>query len=132
MYERETRGIFVRVMPDYLEEQSSPEQGRFVWAYTIEIENRGLEVVRLVERRWEITDALGRTQEVRGPGVVGEQPVLEPGETFRYTSGAPLPTPSGLMVGAYRMETADGEPFEVAVPAFSLDSPYEHGRRRPN
>lgn len=124
-YQAVTRGIRVSVRPVYLEEQSAPEDGYYFWAYMIEIENEGSETVRLRSRYWHITDAAGRVQEVRGIGVVGEQPVLRPGERFEYTSGAPLATPSGIMLGSYHMETGSGEGFEVTVPAFSLDSPYE-------
>lgn len=125
MYEQTTRGIRVKVDPYYLEEESNPEDGRFVWGYTVRIENASEDSVRLRGRHWYITDALGLTEEVIGEGVVGEQPVIRPGEGFEYTSGAPLATPSGVMVGRYEMETADGETFEVGIPAFSLDSPYE-------
>jgi len=124
-YQAVTRGIRVSVRPVYLEEQSAPEDGYYFWAYTIEIENQGSETVRLRSRYWHITDAAGLVQEARGVGVVGEQPVLRPGERFEYTSGAPLATPSGIMLGSYHMETGSGEGFEVTVPAFSLDSPYE-------
>ena len=116
------------VTPIYLEEQSSPGEDHYVWAYRVLIENEGDEAVRLRARNWRITDALGVTQEVRGPGVVGEQPLLEPGEQFEYTSGTPLKTPSGIMVGSYQMEDETGDRFDVAVPAFSLDSPHEHKR----
>ncbi len=122
-YEKITRGIAVRVQPFYLEAQSTPEEGHYVWAYRVRIENKGDETVQLRTRYWRITDARGRIQEVRGPGVVGEQPVLKPGEMFEYTSGCPLPTSSGFMVGSYQMESADGETFDIAIPAFSLDSP---------
>jgi len=128
LYSETTRSIAVTVRPIYLDDQSAPEEGRYVWAYHIRIENNGAEVVQLLNRHWRITDALGRMQEVRGPGVVGEQPVLEPGESFEYTSGTPLSTPSGIMVGSYEMETPAGERFEVAIPAFSLDSPNESSR----
>ena len=124
MYERTTRDIRVLVRPRYLESQSRPDEGHFVWAYTITIENHGAETVTLRSRFWKITDGQGRTQEVRGPGVVGEQPTLRPGQSFQYTSGAPLATPSGFMVGAYLMETEHGENFEIDIPAFSLDSPH--------
>lgn len=130
MYEAVTRGIRVRVQPQYLEEESAPVDGRYVWAYTIDIINEGTETVQLRSRHWRITDAAGRTEEVRGPGVVGETPVLGPGESFRYTSGCPLTTPSGIMVGSYQMTTEDGGRIEVAIPAFSLDSP--HARRSLN
>jgi ApaG protein len=124
MYERTTRDIRVVVRPRYLESQSRPDEDHFVWAYTITIENRGRETVTLRSRYWKITDAMGRIQEVRGPGVVGEQPTLRPGQSFEYTSGAPLATPSGFMVGAYQMETEHGESFAIDIPAFSLDSPH--------
>lgn len=130
MYEAVTRGIRVRVAPQYLEGESAPEEGRYFWAYTIDIVNEGSEIVQLRSRHWRITDAGGRTEEVRGPGVVGETPVLKPGGSFRYTSGCPLPTPSGIMVGTYQMSTETGELFNVAIPAFSLDSP--HARRSVN
>lgn len=124
MYKRTTRDIRVTVRPEFLEEQSKPDEAYYVWAYTIVIENVGEEIVTLKTRYWKITDAGGRVQEVRGAGVVGEQPTLKPGERFQYTSGCPLATPSGFMVGAYQMETASGEAFNVEIPAFSLDSPY--------
>ncbi|TVR98480.1 MAG: Co2+/Mg2+ efflux protein ApaG [Rhodospirillales bacterium] len=125
-YSETTRGISVTVLPIYLEEQSTPEASHFVWAYHVRIENHGGETVQLISRHWQITDSRGRLQEVRGEGVVGEQPVLRPGEAFEYTSGTPLPTPSGIMVGSYQMRTEDGEQFDIRIPAFSLDSP--HGR----
>jgi ApaG protein len=110
----------------FLADQSQPERGHYVWAYRVAIENRGSETVQLLRRTWRITDALGRTQEVHGAGVVGEQPVLEPGESFEYTSGTPLPTPSGFMRGLYHMVvTATGEAFDAVIPAFSLDSPHQ-------
>jgi ApaG protein len=130
MYEAVTRGIRVCVRPQYLEERSAPEEDRFFWAYTVDISNEGSETVQLRSRHWRITDADGRTEEVRGPGVVGETPVLKPGAAFRYTSGCPLETPSGIMVGTYQMTTEAGELFNVAIPAFSLDSP--HARRSLN
>ena len=125
MYQTTTRSIEVTVKPFYLEDQSSPGENHFVWAYWVRIENRGQETVRLRNRYWKITDALGRMQEVRGSGVVGEQPSLKPGEAFEYTSGTPLATPSGIMVGSYEMEDAAGIMFDVEIPAFSLDSPHE-------
>ncbi len=128
MYQKTTRAISITVEPTYLEERSSPPDNQYVWAYHVRIENSGEETVQLLNRYWRITDAHGRVQEVRGPGVVGEQPVLKPGDSFEYTSGTPLPTPSGIMVGAYQMETTDGERFDVAVPAFSLDSPHQRVR----
>ncbi len=125
MYSATTRDIRVTVKPSYLEDQSSPSDDHYVWAYHITIENVGSERVQLLNRHWRITDANGRVREVRGPGVVGEQPVLDPGESFEYTSGTPLATPSGIMVGRYEMKTGAGERFDVAVPAFSLDSPHQ-------
>ena len=122
MYRTATRNVEVSVTPRFLPERSSPDNGYYFWAYTIEITNRGAETVQLKTRHWRITDAHGRQQEVRGAGVVGETPVLEPGKSFEYTSGVPLPTSSGFMVGTYGMVTADGERFEVEIPAFSLDS----------
>jgi ApaG protein len=126
MYEQETAGMIVRVEPSFLAEESKPDEGRFVWAYTIEIENRTGEPVKLVSRFWRITDENGHTQEVSGEGVIGQQPVIHPGQSFRYTSAAPLAAPSGVMMGAYSMQrTENGEAFDVAVPLFSLDSPHQ-------
>jgi len=124
MYEAVTRGIRIRVTPEYLEDQSVPEESEFFWAYTIDIANEGEETVQLRSRVWQITDGVGNREEVRGPGVVGETPVIEPGSTYTYTSGCPLRTPSGIMVGSYQMTDAKGELFDVAIPAFSLDSPF--------
>ena len=123
MYQKETRAIQITVKPFYLEEQSEPDDSQYVFAYHIRIENTGQDVVQLLNRYWQITDGLGRIQEVRGPGVVGEQPVLRPGEAFEYTSGCPLNTSTGIMEGTYEMETLDGERFDVDIPAFSLDAP---------
>ena len=125
MYARTTRGIRVQVQPSYLDDQSAPDENHFVWAYKVKIENQGPIAVQLRNRYWRITDALGRTQEVRGAGVVGEQPVLKPGKSSEYTSGCPLSTPSGMMVGSYEMEAESGERLDVAIPAFSLDSPHQ-------
>lgn len=127
VYEARTRDIMVRVQPAYLEDQSDPEDGRWFWAYTVEIENHGLETVQLKSRHWIITDGLNRTEEVNGEGVVGEQPVLKPRDAYRYTSGCPLPTPSGVMRGTFMMQSDAGESFEVGIPEFSLDLP---GARR--
>lgn len=125
MFEQETGGMVVRVEPSFLPQESRPEENRFVWAYTIEIENRSEETVQLIARHWRITDENGFTQEVRGPGVVGEQPVIPPGRSFRYTSACPLAAPSGVMMGAYSMQRVDDRSaFDIAVPAFVLDSPY--------
>jgi ApaG protein len=126
MYEQETAGVIVRVEPQFLPEESEPDEGRYVWAYTIEIENRSPDSLQLISRFWKITDENGLTQEVRGPGVIGQQPVIEPGESFRYTSAAPLAAPSGVMLGAYSMQRVDnGEAFDIAVPAFALESPHQ-------
>lgn len=124
-YARTTRSITVTVEPFYLDDQSVPEENHFVWAYHVCIQNNGDQTVQLLTRFWRITDSLGNVQEVRGDGVVGEQPILNPGDSFEYTSGTPLPTPSGIMVGAYQMLAQSGERFDVDVPAFSLDSPYQ-------
>jgi ApaG protein len=124
MYEQVTRSIRVRVRPEYLEAQSAPDEGRYFWSYTVEILNEGSETVQLRSRYWRITDANGHVEEVRGPGVVGQTPVLGPGESFEYTSGCPLRTTSGIMVGSYQMAKTNGALIDVAIPAFSLDSPF--------
>ena len=121
-YRAVTRQIEVKAAPQFLPDRSSQETGYF-WAYTITITNQGLETVQLKTRHWRITDAHGRLQEVRGAGVVGETPVIKPGEKYEYTSGVPLPTPSGFMAGSYGMVTDGGEPFDIDIPAFSLDTP---------
>ena len=125
MYSAVTRTIRVSVDPTYLDDQSEPEDGHFVWAYHVRIENQGSDTVQLLTRHWRITDSMGRTQEVRGEGVIGEQPVIRPGESYEYTSGTPLPTPSGIMLGSYGMRRHDGEQFDIEIPAFSLDSPHQ-------
>lgn len=125
MYRAKTEGIEVTVVPSFLPEHSSVESGRYVWAYRVAIHNAGNEPVQLRSRRWVITDARGHVEEVEGVGVVGEEPVVLPGETFRYTSGCPLTTSSGTMVGQYEMERATGERFWIDVPPFSLDLPDE-------
>lgn len=123
-YSATTDGITVQVRPVFLEQESAPDENLYVWAYHVRIVNDGNETVQLRNRYWRITDSFGRVQEVRGPGVVGEQPVLEPGESYEYTSGTPLATPSGIMDGSYQMEHGDGSSFDVTIPAFSLDSPH--------
>ncbi len=123
MYMAVTHQVKVTVEPTFEPERSEPEENRYFWRYDIEIANLGDKAVTLIERRWRITDAEGRNQEVSGPGVVGEQPTILPGESFRYVSGCPLTTSSGMMVGEYRMIGEDGERFDVAIPAFSLDFP---------
>ncbi|MGE0700146.1 MAG: Co2+/Mg2+ efflux protein ApaG [Hyphomicrobiaceae bacterium] len=124
MYEAVTSAIRVRVTPRFLDEQSTPDESRYFWAYTVVIVNEGTETVQLKTRRWLITDANGRQETVRGPGVVGKTPTLAPGQRFEYTSGCPLTTPSGIMSGSYQMQRADGRMIDVAIPSFSLDSPY--------
>ncbi|MBZ8133861.1 Co2+/Mg2+ efflux protein ApaG [Afifella sp. IM 167] len=123
MYRATTRNITVSVEPEFLEKESNPKAGRFFWAYTVEIANEGSERVQLLRRHWQITDGVGRVEEVHGAGVVGEQPEIEPGKSYRYTSGCPLATSSGIMVGSYDMVGEDGSTFSIAIPAFSLDLP---------
>jgi ApaG protein len=124
-FQRTTREIKVTVRPAFLEDQSAPDSNHFFWAYTVLIENISANTVQLRARYWRIIDANGRTIEVKGAGVVGQQPILRPGESFEYKSGTPLETPSGMMLGAYQMQTADGEAFQVDIPVFPLDSPHE-------
>ncbi len=122
-YEETTRGVTVRVSVSYLPEQSEPAHGRWFWAYHIRIENDGDEAVQLLTRHWIITDGRGTVEEVRGDGVVGDQPMIDPGESYDYVSGCPLRTPTGSMEGSYGMIDVDGEPFDVAIPLFPLHSP---------
>jgi len=124
MYDATTHSIRVSVEPLYLEDQSAPEDGYYVWSYKVVIENQGGNTVQVRNRLWRIVDSDGRTQEVHGEGVVGEQPVLGPGDRFEYTSGAPLNTPSGIMGGVYQVTTEEGTLLDVTIPPFSLDSPY--------
>jgi ApaG protein len=126
VYEATTRGVMVRVAASYMPDQSDPIESRYFWSYTIEIENHGDETVQLISRHWRITDGRNRTEDVKGPGVVGEQPHLRPREAFRYTSGCPLKTASGEMRGTYQMLTDAGETFDVEIPAFSLHLPGAH------
>lgn len=123
MYRSTTRDIEVAVEPYYMADQSDPAEARFIWAYQVTIANHSDRPIQLLARHWRITDSTGRVKEVRGQGVVGEQPHLAPGDSYQYTSGCPLRTPSGFMVGSYTMRAGDGEFFEVAIPAFSLDLP---------
>jgi ApaG protein len=123
MYRAVTRQIEVTVEPNFMPERSSAAKREYFWSYTIAITNTGAETVQLLTRHWIIIDATGHKQEVRGEGVIREQPVLAPGERFEYTSGVSLPTASGYMTGRYQMVSASGEQFEIDVPAFSLDSP---------
>jgi len=122
MYKKTTNSIEVTVTPLYLDDRSSPEVSYFVWAYNVQIENKGTETVQLLNRYWNITDSNGMVQEVRGPGVVGEQPVLKPGEAYEYASGTHLTTSSGVMYGSYEMIDKHGDKFDIEIPAFSLDS----------
>ena len=124
MYSKTTNNINVSVKSYYLEDQSEPDEQLYVWAYQVTINNRGQQTVQLKKRYWKITDSNGVNKEVRGAGVIGEQPILRPGEKFEYTSGTPLSTPSGFMEGYYEMETKDGNKFDASIPLFSLDSPY--------
>ncbi len=128
MFTKTTHNIKITATPQFLAEHSEPSEDHYVWAYTIELANEGDTPVQLINRHWKITDAKGLTQEVRGPGVVGEQPVLKPGDSYHYTSGTSLGTASGLMLGEYEMTTPTGEHFEVDIPPFSLDSPYQSVR----
>lgn len=125
LFEQRTGDIVVRVEPEYLAEQSSPSDGRFIWAYTVEIDNQSADDLRVTGRYWHIADSRGQVQEVRGQGVIGEKPVVKAGEQFRYTSGAPLSAPSGMMSGSYRVQPESGEAYDVDIPVFVLDSPFE-------
>jgi ApaG protein len=125
LYEQRTDDVVIRVEPEFLAEQSNPRDSRFIWAYTVEIDNQSEHDLTVTERFWQIADSRGQVQEVRGDGVVGETPTVKAGTVFRYTSGAPLTAPSGMMRGSYRMTAEGGESFEVAVPTFLLDSPHE-------
>lgn len=125
LYKETTQAITVSVEPFYLDDQSNPDEGHFIWAYHVRIENHSRQTVQLLDRHWHIADAMGRRQEVRGTGIVGHQPVLRPGESFEYTSGAPLEAPSGMMWGIYHVAPEKGESFDINIPTFSLDSPYQ-------
>lgn len=128
IYTETTREVRVTVRACYLADQSEPERGHYIWAYRVTVANEGQQTVQLLRRTWIITDAQGRMQRVHGDGVAGEQPVLDPGESFEYTSGTPLATPSGFMRGTYHMVVAaTGEAFDVTIPIFSLDSPHQPG-----
>jgi len=123
MYSAKTNGIKIDVQPVYLEDESAPDECRYFWAYSIDITNERDDTVQLLSRHWVITDGKGMREDVHGPGVVGEQPLIEPGRNFSYTSGCPLTTPSGIMAGSYQMAASDGQLFTVNIPAFSLDLP---------
>ena len=122
-FSAETAGVIVRVSVSVIHEASDEHARRWMWSYHIRIENQRTEAVQLLDRRWEIRDANGATNVVEGPGVVGEQPIIEPGERYDYVSGCPLATPTGQMVGHYRMRCADGRELIVAIPAFPLTAP---------
>ena len=124
MYTKTTKNINITVNPFYLEDESSPNDQQYLWAYQVTINNLGSETVKLKNRFWEIINSNGITQEVSGKGVIGKQPIIKPGEKFEYTSGTPLNTPSGFMKGHYEMETSQGNKFDVLIPLFSLDSPF--------
>ena len=123
MYNSITSDISVSVLPVYIDERSNPDHGQYFWAYRVVVENKSQQIVQLVSRYWHITDDKGHVEEISGPGVVGEQPILKPGDAFEYTSGCPLETSSGIMTGHYMMKIQDGETIKVAIPAFSLDLP---------
>lgn len=122
-YKQTTHAIEVKVQPTYMESHSKPDEGMYVWAYEVEIANHGQETAQLLGRHWKITNAYGQTLEVKGPGVVGDQPIIRPGETYTYSSFTNLATPSGFMVGTYDMSFDAAGVTAVAIPAFSLDSP---------
>ncbi len=127
MYSKTTHSIKISVEPKFLLDHSEPEEGLYVWAYHVSIENQGSQLIQVKSRRWEIVDSRGITQEVYGEGVVGETPKVNPGGTYEYTSGIPLTTPSGIMSGAYQMSLPDSdEMVDINIPAFSLDSPFEN------
>lgn len=119
-----TRGVRIDVEPEYLEHQSDPRRGLWMFGYHVTIRNEGTEPVQLISRHWIITDATGRVEDVRGPGVIGEQPVIAPGRSFEYRSGCPLPTPMGTMHGTYQMVTQKGERFDATIAPFTLAEPY--------
>ncbi len=127
-YEQTTGDISVRVTPRFMEADSDPVQQRYLWAYTVEIANGGCYAVRVLSRRWQIVDAMGQVHEVSGDGVIGKQPLIEPGGTFSYTSGTPLQTPSGIMHGTYEVRDDNGSVYEIVIPVFSLDSPHDRAR----
>lgn len=128
VFEEKTNDILIRVSPKFLEDESAPDENRYVWSYTVKIENQGSQTVQLLTRYWRITDKAGRIQEVEGNGVVGKTPVIKPGDVFEYTSGAPLSEPSGLMQGVYGLSVEGGGELKANVPLFALDSPYDSSR----
>ena len=124
MYSKTTNGVTVTVIPYFLDDQSSPQEGHYVWAYQVNIKNSSLNTIKLNHRNWVIIDANGKVINIQGEGVVGEFPILEPGESFEYTSGTPLKTTNGFMQGYYLMSHNNGEQIKIDIPTFSLDSPY--------
>jgi ApaG protein len=124
MAEAVTRNIRVRVESEFAPGRSNPQQNQWFFFYTVRLTNEGRETVKLLSRHWIITDAMGEVREVRGPGVIGKQPVLEPGQSFEYTSGCDMPTPFGSMRGTYQMVNSDQEQFEIEIPVFTLTEPY--------
>jgi len=124
MYSKTTNGITVTVTPYFLDDQSSPQEGHYVWAYQVNIKNSSLKTIKLNHRNWIIIDANGKIINIQGDGVVGEFPILQPGESFEYTSGTPLKTSNGFMQGFYLMSQSNGEQLKIDIPTFSLDSPY--------
>jgi ApaG protein len=119
-----TRGVRVRVQSEYCPDQSAPAKSQWFFLYTVTISNEGPETVQLLTRHWIITDGTGHIEDIRGPGVVGKQPTLKPGESFEYTSGYPLSTPFGVMEGTYQMVTPSGERFDAKIAPFTLSEPY--------
>jgi ApaG protein len=125
MWEATTEDVHIQVSASFLADESEPDDHEYLWAYTVTISNRGTQSVQLLNRHWIIIDARGHREEVKGPGVVGQQPKISPGDSFSYTSACPLATPSGVMRGSYDMVRVDGTRFSANIPAFSLDSPHE-------
>ncbi len=123
MFKETTHGVTVTVMPVYIDERSNPQNSEYFWAYRVAIENNSGNTLQLLRRYWYITDSNGRIDEVRGDGVIGEQPFIENGQEYSYSSGCPLTAPSGIMVGHYTMQNEEGSELEIAVPAFALDLP---------
>jgi len=127
-YEQTTGDIMIRVTPKFMEVDSDILGSKYLWSYTVEIFNGGRDAIQVMHRSWQITDGIGRCQEVRGPGIIGKQPVIEPGDHFSYTSGVPLNTPSGIMGGTYEVRDDNGIVYDVTIPSFSLDSPHDRAR----
>lgn len=127
-YEAITDGVRIRVRPKFLHDESEPARAKFMWQYTVEVENESDRIWTIVRRHWKIVDSAGRLQAVDGEGVIGQMPTVGPGQRFSYTSGAPLATPSGMMTGTYDLVDDEGEEMVARIPAFSLDSPYDTSR----